>query len=200
MRIWSIQSKEAWDYLERHGVLTARHHHRWTENPHAYDWMKAQLTRRVGLPPQKDAEPLWGWFQWHTEARRRPDLRTVRHNWSPPGPYVMIECQLPDHEVLLSDFEAWHFTLNNWYLALEEQEDDRFTQAMEQAQLDKNSAALEFLQREKERSWELIFDLTALDHKDLKPRPQKEIQACFWQIRLDQVKSVTKFTSKQSKS
>ncbi|WP_321393970.1 DUF3841 domain-containing protein [Emcibacter sp.] len=200
MRIWSIQSREAWEYLERHGELMAKRHHCSDSWPQAYDWMKAQLTRRIGPPPLENTEPLWGWYQWNNERQKRPDLRSVRHNWSPPGPYVMLECELPVHEVLLSDFGAWHFPLNDWHLALQEQEDERFSQALDHAYHRKDRAKLEILQREKEKSWEVIFDLQALDHEDWKLIPEKEIQACFWQIKVDKVKSVTKFTSRQSKT
>ena len=44
MRIWSIQSEQAWEYLQRHSSLLARRHHRWDGCPHAYDWIGNSLS------------------------------------------------------------------------------------------------------------------------------------------------------------
>jgi len=108
MRIWSIQSEEAWKHLNRHGCLEAKRHHSESAWTHAYEWMCDQLAERIGEPSHADAMPLWGWYQWAGATKKRPDLRFVRHHWGPEGNHVMIECEFPDDQVLLSDHDAWH--------------------------------------------------------------------------------------------
>jgi len=50
-------------------------------------------------------------------------LRAVRHNWKPPGEYVLLECELPDAAVMLSDFDAWHIILNNQYVSISDEDE-----------------------------------------------------------------------------
>jgi len=126
MRIWSIQSREAWEHLNAHGHLEASKRHSTSSWPHAYDWMREQLTERVGEPSHSDAMPLWGWYQWAGVAKKCPDLRFVRHHWGPEGNHVLIECELPNDQVLLSDHDAWHVIIGNGFLSLTEQEEDFF--------------------------------------------------------------------------
>lgn len=206
MRIWSIQSIEAWEHLQRHGSLLARRQHRAGDWPHAYDWMRAQLIRRIGPPPESDVEPLWGWYQWCSKSTR-PDLRALRHYWGPEGNHVMIECELPEREVLLSDHDAWHFVLNDWHLALDEQKGDAYNGLRRlyegKAGHDKFRRLIERrlkrLKRDRQESWELIFDLDALDNDYWGRTSDKSIQACFWTINLNQVNSCKPFRSRHPK-
>lgn len=206
MRIWSIQSEQAWEHLKRYGCLMARRDHRAEDWSHAYDWMRDQLVRRIGAPPHDDVEPLWGWYQWGGKSKR-PDLRFIRHHWGPEGNHVLIECELPDDSVLLSDHDAWHCVLNDGYLALDEQKDsahdslrrtyERKTSHAKLGTLAKRR--LERLKRNRQESWELIFDLDALDNDYWGTMNSKSIQACFWKISLDHVKSCKPFTSRYPK-
>lgn len=69
--------------------------------------------------------PLWGWYQCHDAGRKRSDLRTSRYAHA-PGEYVLIECELPDASVVLSDFDAWHF----WQLDLDQVKSFRLFRAV----------------------------------------------------------------------
>jgi len=199
MRIWSIQSEKAWDYLNHHGTLKANAAHRSGEWPHAYDWMYDQLIQRIGPPAHNDIVPLWGWYQWAGENLRRPDLRSLRHHWGPNGDYIMIECEIPDNEILLSDHDAWHVPLGNSYLAFNEAEDNQFDKKLKQAGWKYGQPRPQSLLPEIHKSWERIFDLEALSGEYWGLMKDKSIQASFWDIRLDQVKSAKLFTSKRLK-
>lgn len=161
MRIWSIQSSEAWEHLNAHGRLEASKHHSTNSWPHAYSWMRDQLAKRIGEPMRSDAAPLWGWYQW-CNVSKRPDLRSLRHHWGPEGNHVMIKCKLPDGGVLLSDHDAWHITLNNSYLPLNADDDQQFWEKLSHAGWQAGSPKPDHLLQEIQKSWERIFDLEAL--------------------------------------
>jgi len=195
MRIWFIQSREAWEHLNKAGFLESNRHHSENSWPHAYDWMRDQLAKRVGEPVRSDAMPLWGWYQW-CNVSKRPDLRLLRHHWGPEGNHVMIECELPDGEVLLSDHDAWHITLNDSYLPLNVDDDQQFGEKLRRAGWQAGSPKPDHLLPEIQKSWERIFDLEALGGEYWGPMESKSIQASFWRIELSQVKSHKPFTSK----
>ena len=39
---------------------------------------------------------------------------------------VCLTVDIPDNKVLLSDFDAWHCVLNNWFCPLTNEEDELF--------------------------------------------------------------------------
>jgi len=198
MRIWSIQSREAWEHLNEHGRLEASKRHSTSSWPHAYDWMRDQLADRIGEPSHLDAMPLWGWYQWAGTTKKRPDLRFIRHHWGPEGNHVMIECELPDDQVLLSDHDAWHVIIGNGFLSLTEQEDSLFSKK-EKLGRKRNEKFGPYLDRKIQNSWARVFDLEALDSDYWGSIESKSIQASFWRIELSQVKSHKPFTSKYPK-
>lgn len=199
MKIWSIQNIKAWEVLKRKGRLTAKPYHQADCWPHAYDWMREQLVDRIGSPPTENSAPLWGWYQWSNINNKRPDLRSLRHYWGPAGQHVMIEYEIPDNEVLLSDQGAWNNTIHNSYLALNDAEDDQFNERLKQSGWQIDQPIPDHLLSEIHKSWERIFDLEALDGEFWGAVQDKSIQASFWEIRMDQVLSNKLFTSKTTK-
>ena len=195
MIIWSIQTERAWKNLQREGRLIAHAHHQADNWPEAYRWITGQLSKRIGPSPVNEAAPLWGWYQWMDEKNKRPDLRSVRHHWAPPDNYVLLECDLPDDQVLLSDFDAWHIVLNNGYMPLDEKSDDIFHQKLEQAGWKSGQPKPKNFLHEIRKSWDHIFDLDAMKGPYWNDTPQKSIQACFWEIPLHKVKSIRPFTT-----
>ena len=195
MRIWTIQTAAAWHYLNEHGCLQATYQHQSGDWPKAYDWICHQLTERVGPPPLPKSVPLWGWYQWAGEKQRRPDLRTVRHYWKPPGQYVLMECELPDAAVMLSDFHAWHSILNNQYVGISDEDAEAYFATRKQYDVMPSEGLAEHLRTTFYESWERVIDMDVLTEPDWHAMKEKSIQACFWQLDLDQVKSVRPFTS-----
>jgi hypothetical protein len=195
MRIWTIQDEAAWAYLNEHGSLQASRKHQSDDWPDAYEWMREQLIARVGPPPSPDAAPLWGWRQWAGEAKPRPDLRAVRHYWNPPGRYVLIECELPDDAVVLSDFDAWHIALNDSYLGLSVEEEDAYRAARKRYDEQPSDELAAQLRQSFYRSWERVIDMDALTEPDWHPMEKKSIQACFWRLERDQVRSFRFFAT-----
>ena len=68
--------------------------------------------------------PIWVWWQWWAD-RRRPDLRAS--GFLPKGVRgIRVECRVKEDQVLLSDFELWHYILNYWYLPKSEKSGESF--------------------------------------------------------------------------
>jgi len=124
MILWMILSAEAFDGLRRRRYLTGDGRRIERHRSQAYAWMAAEMRRRIGSPPGRVRYPLWAWSQWQGPERARPDLRSIRHYYG--GKFVRAEIEVPDDRVLLSDYEAWHYVLNGWYLATSEADADEF--------------------------------------------------------------------------
>lgn len=195
MQLWTIQPLAVWKTLESDGVFHSdpmQSEHR-TDYPEAYDWITRHLMQHAGSPPLGCVTPIWAWYQWHGEARRKPDLRWWRH-WM-EGDCVRIEIEMSGDETLLSDFDLWHYCMGYWYLS-DTEESERFEAELLEHGL--NYYAQKPLPDAKyhaqiERSWERIFDWERVDDSSTLPRAGKWVQAVFWELRLDRVRAVTQF-------
>lgn len=163
------------DYIDEHLIT-------------AYDWLIGEMVNRVGLPPEDVKYPVWFFKQWQSAEKPRPDLRGIRHYWR-IGDAVMLECELPDEAVLLSDFDMWHAVLSGHYLALNETDFDTFH---ERCPMDKSGALTFECEEDIIKSWSRVFDMNFVnDFWHVNGR--KIIQGTVWEIRTDQVRSVTRF-------
>ncbi|MEA1894498.1 MAG: DUF3841 domain-containing protein [Euryarchaeota archaeon] len=126
MRLWTIQTKEAWERAGKLGVLefneiVDKDIDDWFRP--AYDWMAGQLEERVKEYPC-NKYPIWAWHH------PKPDLRRSGH--LPRDTMgVRVEILVNSDRVLLSDFEAWHAVLNCWYLSLSEEGSDSWDERSE---------------------------------------------------------------------
>ncbi len=169
MKLWTIQHRTAYDKLMKTGFLRADENHLFCEDDlrFAYDWMAEEMKKRIGNPPDKIQYPVWLWYQWEG-CRKRPDMRSFGRRWAAKGtPITLITAEIPDHKVLLSDFDMWHIVLNNAYLALTEEEDEHPVLT-------------------KEKSWERIFDFS-IDNEYWNLKGSRSIQATVWEVVKEQV-------------
>ena len=149
-----------------------------------YDWLVRQMKQRIGPPPDKVSYPVWAWYQQQGK-HRKPDLRKERWAVGCNGErFACLEIEIPDREVLLSDFDAWCIILSNGLLSDSEQEDSCL-----EAQYEALSPSEK--RRMKEINWERVFDLSTLDNDW--SRRGYYIQATFWELRLEQVRDVRFF-------
>jgi len=100
----------------------------------AYDWMVEQYEQRVGIPLNGNY-PVWCRDEF-------PDLGTGKRIGS-GNKGVVLTIELPDDEVLVSEFSYWHFVLGNSALYDTAEEFDT-EEEPDQAYITK--------------SWERIFD------------------------------------------
>jgi hypothetical protein len=197
--LWTIQTEDSWRQLEAGGVLRANRKNVPEEHSLlAYAWMVEQMKTRIGPPPAPPCFPVWAWYQWQGEKRRKPDLRASGHlERGKRG--VRIEFEVPDESVLLSDFELWHFALNYWYLPESDADDERFEAELAAHGLSlykQKPLLIARYHRGIIRSWERMFDLDWSERGFAAPRPRKSIQATLWELRRDEVRGCTHFLSR----
>jgi hypothetical protein len=188
MRLWTIQPIEIWELLQQKGVYYGTLEHVDEDYLRPYNWIKKQLTLKTGI--EKETYPVWAWFE-------KPDLRKT--GWTTKGEKsVCIELEIDDKNMLLSDFELWHYVLCYWYLSSTMEEGDKFEVELE-------SKGLSYYEQKPlpepynsiiEDSWLKIFDLDWCEEDISSKRENKCIQAVFWELRLEQVKKVKEFIAR----
>ena len=125
MILWTIQPLTVWKALQSKGQIQAREVFVDKHFRPAYRWMRDQMRLRLGPPPSSNSFPLWAWYQWQGASKKRPDLRFSGH--LPSGETgVLIEFLAEADEVLLSDFELWHYVLNYLYLPSSSRDEAQF--------------------------------------------------------------------------
>lgn len=92
----------------------------------------------------------------------------------------MLELDIPDNQVLLSDFQMWHCAINHTYLNTE-------------ADYDYNT---NHTQQEIEESWVHMFDLKPYSEWTTNGKVE-DIQAIFWSFTLSQVKRSWTYTGRE---
>ena len=192
MRLWTIQGIKIYEQLKREGIAYCTKPE-WGDDElfvYAYQWMAKQMRQRIGEPPIKDIEyPMWAWYQYDSAKRNKPPRSPLEVS---EGLSAYMEIELPDNELLLSDFSAWHHVLNQ--LPLDDydaisKETHRMADAaghhLQFAEYDK------LLQERIEKSWEAVFDLNRRDDVIGKQhRRNRSIQATFWALKQENIVSV----------
>lgn len=182
MIVWTIQPYEVYQQLMKNGVFycdPAKSENLEYDNFQlAYKWMIQKMIKKVGLPPEGIRTPIWAWYRSNNFTHKRPDFR----RWKGFDDAVCIELDVPEEQVLLSDFEGWHFVLNDWF----------YSSATSDEEWDKCDKWFDSLNESKkvqvkEKSWQRIFDIT--------PRRGEwiqngfAVQGCFWEIKKEQVRT-----------
>lgn len=200
MRLFTIQRPSVWESLESSGVHRANsaivesssllapevpveEDHTMT----AYRWLSQQMISRVGHPPAGVRYPVWLWT-------KKPDLRTGGYGM-PGDELVMIEVEVPEKSVILTDFMLWSFPYGGWAVPHPYKDYLKFRRDLKEAGLDEygmKRLPRRFHSRV-EKSWDLVFDLDCSNRSLTSAGPDKIIQACVWEIRLDQVVGKRKF-------
>ena len=93
-----------------------------------YNWLVLQMKKRIGDPPEGVIYPVWA---WHTQRwkRHKPDLRSERWaNGYDGEKFVCLEIEVPDEQVLLSDFDLWSLILLDSIITETEEEDHKLTE------------------------------------------------------------------------
>lgn len=188
MRLWTFRDPEEWKQAEKLGRLRADGRRvmerAWLP---AYRWMKTQMKKRIA--GYSGRFPLWAWSE-----RQFADLRKTGH--APKGSKaLLVECEIPAERVLLSDFTAWHFALNDWHLGRTEAEHKAWLRRWGRDKDWHRKLPAEG-RREIEASWEVMFDPEALDKiKDMDG--DRALQAVFEELVIpDEVVSVREFVAR----
>lgn len=143
---------------------------------HAYRWMIKQMITKIGPAEKKECYPVWAWYRSHDYKHQRPDFRWNRDYEDE----VCIELKILENCALLSDFEGWHFVLNDGFYSDTKNESEWELQDKQFENLPKEER-----QQVKEASWQKIFDITPRHGKW--DKNGDSVQACFWSIEKEQI-------------
>lgn len=137
----------------------------------AYNWLINQFNQKIPKPNQATI-PIWWWL----DNGVRP--KEFQEDMPPKPVKVIIEANYPKNQVLLSDFEKWHYVLNKWYLPDDiNNNSDEYYKKIDQW-FDHLSSYQQ--QIEMQESWQQIFNLD----------DQWPIQANTWSIDLANITKV----------
>ena len=189
MRLWTFQPIEVYEILKNKGIYRCDPNNNGVDKYliKSYIWLVSEMEKRIGKRPNGVELPIWAWHTTYWK-HNKPDLRHLEFKCSKPC--LLMEIEIPDNQVVLTDFDAWHFVLNRWYLGESTCEDE----------YDKEQAWLDTLtnkQRSTEiiKSWQRIFDISKYSNKWL--HRGMFIQATFWELKLSQVKKIYRVKSKE---
>lgn len=123
----------------------------------AYSYMIEQMnSRKIDKLIHESHYPIWAWVK-EDGLNKKPDLR--KHSYT-DNSFVLIEAEINNNRILLSDFVEWHNVLNN--CAIVEEQDETVDN---------------FSQNEIRETWENIFNVNE----------SKYVQGCFWELRPEDV-------------
>lgn len=183
MRLWTVHPVEVLTEIEKKGRYICQPDKStyldWgTDFKNAYDWISNQMQQRGIEKPKGVTYPVWA---WHTYCSKRGKLDLRKRNYlGEKGESVCLEIEVPDNEVLLSDYFDWHQVLNNAPLVSDDlvEDDEKFDAEWERISRGTHG--------ELEESWLGVFDVSN----------STDIQATFWVLDENMIKDVRRFTVK----
>lgn len=100
---------------------------------------------------------------------------------------VRLTLEIPARQALLSQFELWHFVLNQSHLPSGRPEPDGN---------EMDSIVARISEANLKRSWQNIFDLQFGDEEWFGPHSTRSIQACLPSLRLKDIRNVDFFVAR----
>lgn len=210
MILWTVQDERVLHKLGQGSPYTVDDDHiMFPENEHdncnhAYRWMVKQMTARIGPPPDGTHYPIWAWYKCQGRPDGKPDMRSWRAEEDATH-VVRLKLDVPDWDVLLTDFDDWNCALNYWYLPRNMADQEAFDKMVKLSghkwfdvgDMTKTSPHLEKARRILERSWDRMIGVREAESQycDL-PWKFRTIQATFWQIKPEYVISAKRFRAR----
>lgn len=185
MRLYKYMEVDAYKALLAQGHLVGSPEHSpFPDFENAYGWLAGMMEQRIGKSPEH-ANSKWPVFAWATRHGHDP-LRFDSVGNDDKSP-LFVGFDVPDGKYVLSDFDEWHYVLNNWYLPsmgsyVEDDggESDRFDAMCEAAGYTTWTPGPRGVCAEVEelrsRHWGRV-----VDHPD----QSGTIQATLWEVRLE---------------
>ena len=188
MLLWTAQTIEAYNTLIHSGAYRCDESKiidfEWWKP--AYDWIAQMMKEQIGDPPKGVKYPVWLWYRWKGK-NKKPDLRAHRSFGEKGTKLMLIEVEIPDNKVVLSDFDNWHSVLNGTYSYTQTTNEKEFDEVYEWLQ----SLPEEQHTQEIRHSWESIFDISIWD-TDFS-RNGVWVQATVWELKKEYIRKVYPF-------
>jgi hypothetical protein len=203
MILYSIQDFKIFEALSRGETHYAHHPYLNVDDAdivdemfvRSYNWLADRMVERIGPRPSAEIYPTWAYYQWYGPDQKKPDLRyTGTRCFARDRTCALMTLDIPDDQVLLSEYDAWHFVLNQSYLG-EEARSDELWDIRKELKCREYDKYPEWMKKEIEDSWYTIFDFD-LSAKLLEyDKSQQIIQATFWKIEPGYLKAAVKFNT-----
>lgn len=192
MKLWTIRSPREVSILQANGVLITNKKYIESDFIFAYDWMVEKLDL-VDDKPSHCSYPIWAWKCFDKSRFCRPDLR-LRWGTKAKEELYLIELDIPDNKILLSEYHLWHNVLDKNYLAKNENDELLFESFLNKNNLESKLSPL--VKDKVFKSWEYIFNWSKLDKNWHGNSVGDSIQAVFWELKIEWVTKITFFKSK----
>lgn len=188
MRVFTVQPLEVLDIIEQTGYFTCTKEKsvNYVDFYDAYNWLVIEMIKRKIYPVEKDTLPLWCWYKYG--GKNKLDLRHSGLGM-PKEKQVCLELEIPKEKILLSDYNAWHFVLNNSWLddSINEKEFDQLHDWFDTLPYEKREQL-------KLNSWQKIFDIVPLKTDWLSKGYY--VQGTFWCITKNMIKGKREFIAR----
>lgn len=120
MRLYHYMDRDAYETLNRDGrIVGSPEHSPYPEFATAYGWLADVMRRRLGNAPD-GCHTDWPVFVWALHNGLSPLAYDREHDRprseDPNDASFLVGFDVPEGSYLLSDFDDWHFVLNNWFL------------------------------------------------------------------------------------
>lgn len=206
MKLWTIQNYNAYQEMLKTGILKANDNYVFERNflEPIYDWLFKEMVKRIGEPPELSIKyPIWAWYQ-RDGKRQKPDMRRSGH--ATKGEHVVrMTIDVDDKDVVLSDFDLYHYPLNYWRLSFNDDESEVMKEKCPSLGYDQLSKRELLLQPSKDplfceimlNSWERIFNLSLEDDGYIFGSiKDKTLQATMWKLKIENVIKVEEFIAR----
>jgi len=177
MKLVTIQPQLVYDKVMRSGFFTATpkfssyvgtSRDGYDGFKDAYQWLMRQMAIKIGSPPSSVRTPIWAWY------RHSPITRTGPRPYKPDPTDMKLVLEVPDDELVLSNFHKWNRIINGWYIPIGATEDERTKDD------DRHHELSEWEQdREIRASWQRVFECDTKDN----------VQATFWTLKKEYIVS-----------
>lgn len=189
MKVYTIQTVAFYEELMRNGIAYCTREGYWCRNNRfQYDWMVDQMRKRIGESPFAEIKyPVWVWQQYNSKKDPIPPM-SPKEIPNKENEAVMLELEVPDDMVLLSDLDLWIHPLNGWEICGKKESKlfDKEKEAYEKeyGKCKHLSDWPPTLQRKIVATWERVFDLDWIDpYQAPSKRRNRSIQGTIWFLR-----------------
>ncbi len=177
MRCYSYMSSKALGSLLCNEKLSGRYAYADKDLRNRYEWMRHQMSHRIGPAPDAGAYPIWVWYMWEGKLKC-PDARDLSYQrMEDPGGVFRVTLDIPDNLVLLSNFDTWHAILNDSYLYVTDEEFDKENHSREEIV----------------KSWDRIFDISNVEWNKFFGPSVLSIQGTVWEITVGMIVKIEHF-------
>lgn len=194
MKVYTIQTVAFYEALMQNGVVYCNKES-WFSGIYQlqYDWMAEQMRKRVGEPPLQGIKyPIWVWYQYISKKNPVPKM-SPKDILEGQTEAVMLELEVPDNEVLLSNFSSWHLPLNHWAICNRSEDKQLRKELGEYEEVHGKCYELheypEEIRRKVINTWERVLDLNLYDPYIVAyKRQNSSIQGTIWLLRKEWLK------------